>query len=115
MIYLGTDIIDIKRIRQTIDSKSIVFLDKIFTKDEIQYCQLKADPAVHFAGRFAGKEAIKKAILSSGLLAHVSMKEIEILSSNNMPMVNMKSIGNCIRVSISHTRDFATATAIIVK
>ena len=68
MIYVGTDIVDINRIRKNINIKDMTFLNKIFTNEEISYCKLKADPPVHFAGRFAGKEAIKKAILSSGIL-----------------------------------------------
>ena len=115
MLYLGTDIIDIDRIRNTIDVKSTVFLNKIFTKNEIEYCQLRSDPAIHFAGRFAGKEAVKKAILSSQLLERISMKEIEILSSNSIPMVKLDTIDNFITISISHTDRFATATAIIIK
>jgi len=112
MIYLGTDIVEIKRIRKNIDLKSTIFLNKIFTKKEIKYCQLKADPAIHFSGRFAAKEAIKKAILSSGILKYISMKEIEIISANSIPKVNVESIDNCIKISISHTNDFATAMAI---
>ena len=76
---------------------------------------MKSDPAIHFAGRFAGKEAIKKAILSSGILKHISIKKIEIISSDGIPQVNMKLIKNDIKISISHTDNFATATAIIIK
>ena len=90
------------------------FLDRIYTQNEIDYCESKGmNKYLHYAGRFAAKEAIKKAILSSGILKYISMKEIEIISANSIPKVNVESIDNCIKISISHTDDFAMATAII--
>ena len=100
MIYLGTDIINIDRIRKSI--RSIKFLSKIFTKNEIKYCQLKLDPAVHFAGRFAGKEAVKKAVLSSGVLESISMKDIEILSNQTLRL--MQSDDQKYQIESLHTQ-----------
>ena len=79
MIYLGTDIVEVNRIRNNLAKKEIKFLNKIFTKEEISYCNSKPDPAIHFAGRFAAKEAVKKTLLSSNSRSTVSMKEIEII------------------------------------
>jgi len=115
MIYLGTDIVEIQRIQKNINFKKDKFLSRIFTEGEIEYCESKLNPAIHFAGRFAGKEAIKKAVLSSGLLKRISMKDIEIIPVNNIPRVKILSLDNHINLSISHTQDFATATAIIMK
>ena len=114
MIYLGTDIIDIDRIRNNLIKNQISFLSKIFTDKEIKYCNSKSDPAIHFAGRFAGKEAVKKAVLSSGILAQLSMKEIEIISSDNVPQVILRSVSQPVSISISHTDSIATATAILI-
>ena len=114
MIYLGTDIIDIDRIRNNLIKNQISFLNKIFTDKEIKYCNSKSDPAIHFAGRFAGKEAVKKAVLSSGILAQLSMREIEIISSDNIPQVIIRSISQPVSISISHTDNIATATAILI-
>ena len=115
MIYLGTDIIDVRRIHKNIIEKDEIFLNKIFTKKEIEYCQLKFNPSIHFSGRFAGKEAVKKAILSSEVLNEISIKNIEILSSkNNAPVVRIKDINYGITVSISHTSNYAIATALLV-
>ena len=115
MIYLGTDIIEVQRIQKNINFKKDKFLNRIFTEEEIEYCESKSNPAMHFAGRFAGKEAIKKAVLSSELLDRISMKDIKIISVNNIPKVSIKLLDNYINLSISHINDFATATAIIVK
>jgi len=114
MIYLGTDIVEVNRIRNNLAKKEIKFLNKIFTKEEISYCNSKPDPAIHFAGRFAGKEAVKKALLSSSSRLVVSMKEIEIISSDRGPIINMPTIKSDIKVSISHTDDFAVATAVLL-
>ena len=85
------------------------------TNNEIKYCESKVEPAIHFAGRFAGKEATKKALFSAGIVKQISMKEIEIISSNNIPKVNIADLEDCINISISHTDNFAIATVIIIK
>ena len=115
MIYIGTDIVDVNRIRQIINKKKERFLKKIFTDNEIKYCQLKIDSPIHFSGRFAAKEAVKKALLSSGFSKKISMKKIEVLSSENGPKVNIYSSDKIINLSISHTKNHAIATAILEK
>ena len=115
MIYLGTDIIDISRIRKNLNENYINFINKIFTDKEIKYCESKADPAIHFAGRFAGKEATKKALFSAGVVKQISNKEIEIISLNNIPKVKISAIMNSVNISISHTNNLAVATAIIIE
>lgn len=63
MIYgIGTDIIEIKRIKDAVEKWGERFLNKIFTKNEIAYCCKKKDPFPHLAVRFAAKEAVIKAI-----------------------------------------------------
>ena len=112
MFYLGVDIVDVDRIRKNLINYQIKFLNKIFTLKEIEYCNSKSDPAIHFAGRFAAKEAVKKAILSSGLLNRISMKKIEIISVENIPKVTIDAFVHDMNISISHTNALATATAI---
>ena len=114
MIYLGTDIIEVDRIKKNINLKKDRFLSRIFTENEIAYCNSKLNSEIHYAGRFAGKEAVKKALLSSGVLDNISMKKIEIISTDNIPKVNIKELNHCVNLSISHVKQFATATAIII-
>ena len=114
MIYIGTDIVEVGRIHNNLESNRIKFLNRIFTEQEIEYCNSKLNPAIHFAGRFAGKEAVKTALLSSGLLSNVSMKEIEILPDKNIPKVIMPNLSCSIEISISHTDHVAISTAIII-
>ena len=116
MIYVGTDIVEVDRIRNNLENNPVRFLNKVFTDKEVDYCNSKSDPAIHFSGRFAAKEAVKKALLSSGAISQISLSQIQIVSDNNIPKVEvLMSRSFSIRLSISHTDSFATSTAIFIK
>ena len=116
MIHIGTDIIEIDRIRNNLENNPVKFLNKIFTDKEIAYCNSKSDPAIHFSGRFAGKEAVKKALLSSGALSQISLSQIQIISDNNIPRVEiLLSHSFSIKLSISHTNSMAISSAILIE
>lgn len=113
---IGTDIIEIERIKRTIEKQS--FLDKIFTKAE-QKLYHGMNPQT-LAGNFAAKEAVAKA-LGTGF-SGCSPVEIEILRyENGKPYVNLygnakellSKIGGSISVSISHNKENAIAFAVI--
>lgn len=117
---LGTDIIEIDRIRHAIEQHGDQFLNKLFTVEEIAYCLNYRDPAPRFAGRFAAKEAIVKA-LGSGITARIGWQDINIFNnSEGQPLVQLsqrlhKAFGPiAILLSISHCRSFATATALVL-
>ena len=120
-IYTGTDIIEIDRIKDAI--KSDIFIKKIFTEKEIEYCESKKDPAriQSYAARFAAKEAIFKAISKVLLLDYgMEWKSIEILKEETgRPYVNLKidspkKQNLKIDVSLSHIKDYAVATAVAI-
>lgn len=112
---LGTDIVEIERIRQSIDRHGQHFLNRLFTQAEQDYCYRFKDPVPHFAGRFAAKEAISKAF-GTGFGTHLSWHDIEILSDET-GKPNAIISQTCqfkhaqILVSISHSKDYATAVA----
>lgn len=115
---VGTDIIEVKRIEQSIERFGQRFLDRIFNFDEQTYCLHHRDSARHFAGRFAAKEAIVKA-LGTGFRDGIGWLDIEILNNDQgKPVVKLsprlKEQFNSpnIHLSISHGRDYATAFAI---
>jgi holo-[acyl-carrier protein] synthase len=117
-IFIGTDIVSILRLKKTINSsQGDKFINRIFTENEINYCNNKVDSFIHFAGRFAAKEAIKKALLSSEKIDSVNMKSIEIISGKNRkPEVNLiisSELKFQCKVSISHTAEYAVAFALI--
>lgn len=115
---LGNDIIEIKRMRTSIDRHGLHFLNRLFTQREQDYCYKFQDPVPHFAGRFAAKEAIAKA-LGTGFGAQVFWHDIEILNDGLGKPVVMLSDGLMERfnqpkilVAISHSTDYATAVSI---
>ena len=116
MICIGTDIVSIKRIENIINNKGQKFLDHIFTKKEQQICNNKSIPSIHYSGKFAAKEAIKKALLSSNVNWSGTFLSIEINNNEfGAPIVNVDNQFrfSSIQVSISHEDEYAIATAII--
>ena len=87
----GTDIIEIERIKNSIDKFGDRFLNTVFTPKEIEYCESKKTQKYqHYAARFAAKEAVFKA-LSNNINAPDEWKSIEILSEESgRPKVNLK-------------------------
>ncbi len=119
-INCGTDIIEVCRIKESIERKGNNFLNKIYTEKEIEYCNSKNKMKYqHFAARFAAKEAIFKAI--SNILKNkyeITWKDVEVLNDENgRPYVhflnndyNIKQID----ISISHLKEYAVANCVIV-
>src|SRR4029450_8362913 len=81
---VGVDLIEIERIRWALE-RHPGFRERCFTAAEIEYCDSRPNPAQHFAGRFAGKEAIGKAL---GCGVHFTWREIEI-AGRPKPGVNL--------------------------
>jgi len=120
---IGIDLIEIKRIKKAKERFGKVFLERIFTDAEIKYCQAHSKlEDQHFAGRFAAKEAVLKA-LGIGWSRGLSLKDIEItrdpiigipevvLYGNILEIANKLKI-SYISLSISHTKEYAIAQAI---
>lgn len=115
----GTDIIEIERIKKVINSLENIFINKIYTENEIKYCEGKNNAKYqHYAARFAAKEAVFKAV--SQILDtkySITWKNIEVINDENgKPKINF--IGSKIEklknidISISHCRDYAIAFVI---
>ena len=117
MIYIGTDIIQISRIGKLISDKGQRFLSHVFTENEQSSCNAKASPHIHYGGKFAAKEAVKKALLSSNEKNIIPFCSIEIQNRvDGAPEVILNKDIGCLvnlQVSISHTDEYATATAIL--
>ena len=119
MIYVGTDIVPIIRIKKNIEENKDRFLGHIFTAIEQKICNDKATPSIHYSGKFAAKEAIKKALLSSKIIYNISLKSIEIINDDlGAPLINIDCADidvdpENLKVSISHAGEYATSTAIL--
>ena len=84
IIGLGIDATDIPRIAATITRYGDRFIQRIFTEGEIAYCMRRRDPAIHFAGRFAAKEAAMKA-LGTGHTQNVLWRGVEVVRRGGPP------------------------------
>ena len=113
--YVGTDIIEIARIKDAIEKFGESVLTRIYTRDELTYFRAKP-PSL--AARFAGKEAVFKALD----LDAINFQEIEILSDDKgRPIINLygktkdhaDGLGiQALDVSLSHSKDYAIACAV---
>lgn len=115
-VFIGTDIVDVDRIRSSIKQHGEKFLNRIFTVPEQKYCNSNVDSSIHYAGRFAAKEAIMKALKSGGINSPIPFNAISIQNSDSgEPIVtfSMEFPGIC-RVSISHIQSHAVASALYI-
>lgn len=116
---IGVDIIEIERIRNTLENTKGAFLDKFLTPAEKAYCLTFKDPAPQVAGRFAAKEAIAKA-LGCGFGEELSFEDLEILNDEKgkpiarlAPNANSRFNSPNIQLSISHCKSHAVAFATV--
>lgn len=119
-VLCGTDIIEISRIKKSIEKSGEKFLNLIYTPAEIEYCESKKYAKYcHYAGRFAAKEAIYKAV--SNLLNDrfgISWQNAQVINDENgNPKVEFINIEipqiKSIDISISHCREYAVANVVI--
>jgi holo-[acyl-carrier protein] synthase len=120
-ILCGTDIIEISRIKESIERSGEKFINILFTPAEIEYCESKRNAKYyHYAGRFAAKEAIFKAV--SPLLKNkfdISWHNAEVINDENgNPQINFLDIKfdkiKSIDISISHCKEYAVATVVVM-
>ena len=87
---IGSDIVNIKRMGTTLKKNGSAFKKRIFSKNEINYCDKKRKPYPFYAKRFAAKEALSKA-LGTGIRKGIYFKDIEILNDNfGKPSIKLK-------------------------
>ncbi len=118
-ISIGIDIIEVDRIREALARRPRMAA-RLFTEREREYCGRHADPAPHYAARFAAKEAAAKA-----LGRWLRWQDIEVLNDEGgRPRVILHgeaaaaadiALGARALVSLSHSRDYAVATVLLVQ
>jgi holo-[acyl-carrier protein] synthase len=122
LVGAGTDIIEIERIRQSIERYGSRFIERIFTPGEIAYCERKKNAAESYAGRFAAKEAAAKA-LGTGIARGVTWREIEVVRKpGERPTIHLSGRAAvraammgavAASLSITHSRELALATVLL--
>lgn len=123
VIGIGTDIVEVLRIARMIERHGELFLARVFTTREIEYCSARKAANQHYAGRWAAKEAILKA-LGTGWARGIQWRDMEIRNDGaGKPRVALGGGAReaCERlgisdmlISISHCRSHATAFAVAV-
>ncbi len=120
-ITCGTDIIEIERIKESIETLEDRILERVYTENEIKYCESKKRQKYqHYSARFAAKEAVFKAI--SEFLNDkysISWKDIEVLNrEDGKPKVKIThKISNNIEnidLSMSHCKQYAVANVVVI-
>ena len=87
---IGTDIVNVKRMEKSLRRNGDAFKKRIFSKNEIIYCERKKNPSTFYAKRFAAKEALSKA-LGTGIRKDIKFKNIEIRNDSfGKPSIRLK-------------------------
>ena len=123
ILGIGTDIVECPRIGKMIEQHGELFLRRVYTEREIRYCQARKHAIEHFAGRWAAKEAILKA-MGTGRSRGIAWTHVEVRNgSDGRPHVLVCGAARDVArergiaeilISISHCRTYATAYALAV-
>lgn len=124
IVGVGVDIVEVPRIKYAVSRWKDAFLKRIFTENEIQYSKAKKFACQHLAARFAAKEAVLKAIGDSSI-QRIGLSEVEVFNDESgKPFIRLSGEAKKIQesrgiseiiISMSHTRKFAIANAILIK
>jgi holo-[acyl-carrier protein] synthase len=121
VIGIGTDITECLRIARMVERHGELFINRVYTAEEIRYCRNHKQTTEHFAGRWAAKEAVLKA-LGTGWRRGISWRDVEIINEpGGKPNVSVhggakqavEELGiTKLLITISHCHTHATAFAI---
>lgn len=120
---IGIDVVEVDRIASAIERHGEPFLAKLFTASERKYCEDQKRPALHFAARFAAKEAVSKA-LGTGIGGQAGWLDLEITRDpSGAPKLVLQGFAAAfaaengiyeIQISLTHAREYAAANAIAI-
>jgi holo-[acyl-carrier protein] synthase len=120
---VGVDLVHMPRMRAVIERWQERFLSRVFTEQEIAYCQARRDPIPHFAARFAAKEAGLKA-LGTGLRLGIKWRELEVrrergqapvlVLSGRSRQIGRARGGDRMLLALTHDGDYAMAHAVLL-
>src|SRR5215468_3147293 len=121
IVGTGIDIVECLRIAQMIERHGELFITRVYTDLEIEYCSARKAATQHYAGRWAAKEAVLKA-LGTGWRRGISWRDVEVRNlKSGSPMISLYGGArdymeqqriSQVMISISHCRSHATAYAI---
>lgn len=118
---IGIDIVEVERIASAIQRHGDPFLAKLFTSSERAYCDASKNPAIHYAARFAAKEAVSKS-LRTGIGANAGLHDMEVVHEpGGAPKIRLSGAAlrfadehgiSEIQISLTHSREYAAANAV---
>jgi holo-[acyl-carrier protein] synthase len=123
VLALGIDLVEVSRIRALLERNGERFKERMFLPDEVAYCDACADPAIHYAARFAAKEAVVKA-LGTGFAEGVGWNDVEVRrAASGMPSIVLH--GGALKladeqgvkkilITLTHTESAAAASAVFL-
>ena len=118
---IGIDLVDVERVTAALEKHGDVWTRKIFTEAERAYCEAQHEPAIHYAARFAAKEAAVKA-LGTGIGKNAALHDLEVVKDDNgapklllhgdaKDFAKERGIAHVL-ISLTHTKDHAAANAV---
>ena len=125
MIYgIGIDVVEVDRIEAAVQKLGDAFLDRLFTRREREYCAKQKRPGLHYAARFAAKEAVSKA-LGTGIGGQAGWLDMEveraesgaprmIFTGRAAEFLASEGIAE-VQVSLSHAKEYAAANAVAIR
>jgi holo-[acyl-carrier protein] synthase len=124
LLGLGADVIEVARIRGVLERQGERFLERVFTREEREYCFRMAHPHKHLAARFAAKEAVSKCF-TTGIGSELGWRSVSVYhGERNQPLVRLDSKGEAllreagathVLLTLSHTDTVALAVAALVR
>ena len=118
---IGIDLVEVERVTAALEKHGDLWLQKIFTERERIYCDAQHAPAIHYAARFAAKEAAAKA-LGTGIGKDAALQDLEVVNEENgspklilhgdaKDFAKGQGIAHVL-ISLTHTKDHAVANAV---
>ena len=124
LLGIGIDVVEVKRIEESIEEFEDRFLNRIFTPKEQEYCNKQKKSSLHYAARFAAKEALSKAF-GTGIGKELGWLDLEVerkvsgepevvLHGRAKQFAESKGVVG-IKISLTHAQQYAAANAVILK
>ena len=123
LVGIGIDVVEVSRVKSSLDEFGERFLKRVFTEAEREYCERQKRPELHLAARFAAKEAVAKAF-GTGIGKEIGWLDMEITRrESGEPMVILTGGGakyaesrgvTQVMVSLTHAKHYAAANAVIM-
>ena len=120
---IGIDVIEVERIEEAMEEFGERFAERIFTERERAYCSQQNRPAIHYAARWAAKEAVSKAF-GTGIGVELGWQDMEVFRRNSgEPEVVLHGRGkefaeehgiSQIKISLTHAKHYAAANAVVL-